>query len=488
MSGARLYVLGLFLLLAYSLAFQGLRGLWEPDEGRYVSVALQMIRSNDWLHPALNDDVPHWTKPPLTYWALASSMNLFGRTTFAARLPNGIAFFATLVLVFYLGRIFVPRAPWSPVVIFATFLLPSLAANVITTDTLLTLFVTAAMTCFAYAWWSSEGAWIRRYGAWLGWCAFGLALLTKGPAALPPLGTLVVFHLMSRHDKPTLGLSGRLGLMLFLLLGCSWYFLVIAENPQLGKYFVWEEFALRVFSGNHGRHSQWYGAIVTYTPVLLLGTLPWTRQLAGAIVERIQMWWRGARGRAAPLDARDKFLLLWFLVPLTLFIVARSRMLLYLLPLFVPAALVAARSLEPAELLHRRRLLLLAAWSVLLVGSRVAGSAFPVDRDARAFARHLQKLAPGTKEVVFVETTPYFGVSLYLDSEVESVRLDETDTRSGTWETVGKELMDDEPGRIWIVPVAAAERFVRKVREEGFDVKVLGDVKGWKHYRVFMVA
>ncbi|MEZ5314496.1 MAG: hypothetical protein R2862_13120 [Thermoanaerobaculia bacterium] len=32
----------LFALIAFALLFQGSRGIWDPDEGRYVNVAYRM--------------------------------------------------------------------------------------------------------------------------------------------------------------------------------------------------------------------------------------------------------------------------------------------------------------------------------------------------------------------------------------------------------------------------------------------------------------
>jgi hypothetical protein len=59
-------VLAGFVLLL-SLGFLGSRGLWEPDEGRYAAMAWEMAASGDYVTPTLNG-VPHFTKPPLTYW------------------------------------------------------------------------------------------------------------------------------------------------------------------------------------------------------------------------------------------------------------------------------------------------------------------------------------------------------------------------------------------------------------------------------------
>ncbi len=51
------------------------RPLMLPDEGRYVGVAWGMLRSGDWLTPAL-DGLPYFHKPPLFYWITAAAMKL----------------------------------------------------------------------------------------------------------------------------------------------------------------------------------------------------------------------------------------------------------------------------------------------------------------------------------------------------------------------------------------------------------------------------
>jgi len=56
-----------FALFVLAFAFQGSRGVWEPDEGVYASTALSMFETGDLLIPRLNDN-PFLQKPPLAYW------------------------------------------------------------------------------------------------------------------------------------------------------------------------------------------------------------------------------------------------------------------------------------------------------------------------------------------------------------------------------------------------------------------------------------
>ncbi|MEZ5314495.1 MAG: glycosyltransferase family 39 protein [Thermoanaerobaculia bacterium] len=76
--------------------------------------------------------------PPLTYWAVAASIATFGHNEWAARLPNAAAWVGTVLLVFALARHLAPERELLAAVIQATSLLPFVAMNIVTTDTLLT--------------------------------------------------------------------------------------------------------------------------------------------------------------------------------------------------------------------------------------------------------------------------------------------------------------------------------------------------------------
>lgn len=74
----------LALLAMWLLATPGLRPLMLPDEGRYATVAFEMLRG-DALVPLLNG-LPFFHKPPLLYWLDQAAMAVFGVNVFAVRL------------------------------------------------------------------------------------------------------------------------------------------------------------------------------------------------------------------------------------------------------------------------------------------------------------------------------------------------------------------------------------------------------------------
>src|SRR5665213_4144193 len=77
----------LLLIVVWFGATGWIRPLTLPDEGRYVGVAWEMVRSGHWAVPTL-DGLPFFHKPPLFYWLAAASMRAFGANEWAARLPS----------------------------------------------------------------------------------------------------------------------------------------------------------------------------------------------------------------------------------------------------------------------------------------------------------------------------------------------------------------------------------------------------------------
>lgn len=426
-----LRLIGLLLVLGF--AFQGSRALYSTDEGRYASNALQMVDSGQYLVPAYSPDRINFTKPPMTTWVIAASLKTFGRSAWAVRTPYALAFILTALLVVAMGRDLVPDKPWLAGLIYASSLFPFLAANIVSTDVLLTLFEALAVLGFVRAWLgrvdASSPAALR--WRWLMWLGFGLAFLTKGPPGLIPLLGMAPF-VFRREGWRGLGrLFGLTGLILFVLVGMSWYAVVVLRTPGLLDYFLHYEVYDRLFTGAQGRHAQWYGWIVVYVPVLLLGTLPWwpaVARRAGAVLNPSR--WREGWRRGEP----SLFLWLWFVLPLIVFCLSRSRLPMYLLPLFMPQSLLLARALSPRIDLGRRgQQIGLGVWiAVLLAFKATAAYAVHPRADNRQRAQQVEALTGGTDfdAMVFVHDTgnPYaveedtpWGMRLYTDRPVYGI-------------------------------------------------------------------
>lgn len=471
-------------VLAYALAFQGSRGIWEPDEGRYTDIATQMLRSGDFVTPAFNDEVPHFAKPPLVYWAIAGGITVLGWNEWGARLPNALAFTVTIVAVIALGRRVTPRRPWLPALIYATFLVPAIAANAVTTDTLLTMWATLGVLCFVLFWERRDTPrW--RPPLLATWVCFSLAFLTKGPPGLLPLLAIGAFAALAGGRRA----FGRLicpgGVAAFLVVGLGWYIAVSWTHPGLLTYFLHDELVSRVATTIHHRNPQWYGGLWVYGPTLLIGSLPWTWPLLRGLGRSratllSRAWWRATLAA----DPWVVFVALWFLLPLGVFFVSRSRLPLYALPLFAPLALLAARALR-TDLGSRRAAALAAAWAVLLLGIRWGAARIPSPNDSRALAQEVRALAPKQpNEVVFIDSDAVWGLALYLrGAEVENVYTGTPPPGGGfagrEHLTLREELAEREPGALMLVAAPSLDAVRAELARAGRSFRELGRLRRW---------
>jgi len=461
------------IVLLYACAFQGMRPLYSPDEGRYTNVALNMLDSGDWLRPTLHPEVEHWSKPPLTYWSVATSIAVFGRHEFAARLPGALAFAGTVLLMVRLGRRFVPKQPWLPALTYATFAFPPLASNLVTTDTLLTFFETLQAVAFVELWWAATPA-LERRARLLLWCAAGLAFMTKGPPGLLVLAACALFAFVTAKWPGFRKLFAWDASAVFLVVGGTWYAIVAVRQPAVLHYFLVEEVVNRVATDKMHRNAEWYGALKIYVPTVVLGMLPWLPLLVRAL-------WRERSGFLERVRANDEARLLacWFVLPLAVFVLARSRLPLYLLPLFVPLAVMAARTLAPLDISRTRTRVLLVAWCIAVVGLRLVPAWIDVPPDDRALSRALSSVLPAPpNEVAFVDTDPRYGLRFYLDSEIERLELPGDDPKPQT-QDIASEMREQEGCRVLLVNDYNAGRLEDYLARYDIAHKRVAELRGY---------
>jgi hypothetical protein len=314
------------------LIFLGDRGLNEPDEGRYSEIGREMAQTGDWLVPHLNG-FEHFQKPPLLYWATATSLRVFGVHEYAARLPSALAALGTIGLTLLLARmLWRDRTTAS----FAALVLVSMVgffalARLLTPDMTLTFWITAAIATFLRS---------RRGGkiwGWLFFVAMGFGFLTKGPMALVvPLCAVALWHGGSgRKHAEARPLPWIGGLCVTLLLGLSWFMAIVLIYPSTADYFWHNELLQRFGSHAHGRTKPfWF-----FLPVLAAGLMPWTFFVPRLVRHTL------ARMRTLPFSSTQMLLLGWVIPPFCILSLSGSKLATYVLPLFPAFALGLGRVL-----------------------------------------------------------------------------------------------------------------------------------------------
>ena len=339
-----LLTIGTFFILL------GSRSLNEPDEGRYAEIAREMIETGDWLVPHFWY-VPHFDKPPMTYWLVASSMKLFGQNEWAVRLPLALAGLSGVLAAWFLGKSLGGRrvAIWSALILQSSLLYFAMS-RMLTTDIFLTQFNVWAVFFLWRSWVCLREAETPRKFFWpwhlAGWLAIALGFMTKGPIALAiPLVAMLLLLAIRWKTFAQKGLlfAGMLvGAMLFLVVAAPWFLAANARVPGTLNYMVFHQAAGHVLGTTIHTRRGFPGYFFVILPV---GLLPWSWLLG---------WlWRREHWRRMPSLQQDGWLLLnlWALFTFTLFSVTHSKLPAYILPIFPSlAVLLALRFFRETEM------------------------------------------------------------------------------------------------------------------------------------------
>jgi 4-amino-4-deoxy-L-arabinose transferase len=472
-------VVGLALLAAFS--FQGSRGIYETTEGRYSEAAREMVETGKYLVPTL-DYHPHWTKPPLAYWGIAAGMMLFGQNEWGVRFSNSLSFFITIMLVTILGSLlWEKRIGILAGLIYLSSPFPFFGANAVSTDTLLTLWETFAVFCYVKAYRSEE---LKRKTVWIiiMWSVFGLGFLTKGPPSLLPLIPIVVWNYTREGKVP---LFRGFGVPLFLLTAFSWFILVCIQNPHLVTYFLKTEVVDRVSSAAV-HNSEWYSPFTIYFPMLIGGQGAWLFFSAKGLWRCMQV---GPRRTIAFVRGNEEilFMILWIIIPLVVFSLSRSRLELYVLPLYAPVALVLAHWIYGHEIMTWKRVAVIGVLSVVILGGFKWGLAHFPNRNnmKQVYQMSLEAGNRNTEYFVF-EDDKLFGMQFYLNGMMQRV----TRTGQESWADMSVEDLlsslqgEKVPKKILILSTKKKAQFIEAaLSNSGFDVQKT-DSKYWIWYTV----
>lgn len=415
--------------LAASVMFHDARGLYESTEGRYAECAREMVRTGSWFEPVLNGH-PHWTKPPLTYLAIGLPCKVLGPTTWAARFYLIPCFLVTISAVWWLSFLVWGDRPTARMsaMVYATSLMPMIGSVTVSTDCLLTATLAVTQACF----W--EGLRKRsKLALHLFWLCMGIAFLVKGPPALLVLpAALVVWWRQPREDRKLVPLFAPTALALFLVAGLWWYALEAWRHPGLMGYWLKDEVVNRSLSDMYSRNPHFYSNFTIYLPILVFGWLPWGGWLAFRWREALSRICVPGSWREAWRGLSDEALwLLWAVfLPLAVFMASRSKLPLYVLPLFVPGAVAMGRLLmasygREAWFGKWARVTVCAVFVLFVAGKAVMGM-LPPYRDMGNLHRLLTEQY-GVRDPARLAITgdkPLNGLSYYYDTILTNIPMD----------------------------------------------------------------
>lgn len=375
---SRLRDYGILLAVGAWMFLTNLGGasLWDVDEGRNATAALEMFESGNYIVPTFNAKL-RVDKPALLYWLQVTAYRLFGVSEFSARLPSALAALLVLVFCYELARAMFNSITGllAGLVVAGTPMLCG-AARFANPDSLLNCCTLLTLLTFWLGYEKPRAWWFVALGT-----TSGLAVLAKGPVGIVLPGSIMfLFLIWEQRLRSVLRPGLLLALLVWFVVVVPWYLWVALDTKaDFLRGFLMNHNVNRFLSPMENHH----GSALYYPLVLLVGFGPWSLFLGlagwygGWSIAR-QPWtrfagtWQSSADRDANAAAAYRFQTVWIGVYLVFFSMAATKLPNYILPVVAPCAILTARFLDrwrrgvivPSALLLRGVLLSLAVIGV----------------------------------------------------------------------------------------------------------------------------
>jgi 4-amino-4-deoxy-L-arabinose transferase-like glycosyltransferase len=196
----------------------------QGDESFYTVSAANMVQTHSYMVPEYFGQL-RFQKPVLTYWIVAASYKIFGISLWSGRIPPLILSCLTLLVVYYLGRLYINDAKFGLFSVFllsASFLFVSFS-RIAMNEPVLAFLLTCALYSFARA---DSGNTLGNKWLFTGWLCISLAFTAKGPGALILPASYAIYIVINRRrssPKYLAKLFNPAYILLFALIASPWY-------------------------------------------------------------------------------------------------------------------------------------------------------------------------------------------------------------------------------------------------------------------------
>jgi 4-amino-4-deoxy-L-arabinose transferase-like glycosyltransferase len=330
------------IVLIWAIVYLG--SLFQPTlqddaDTVHAEAAREMATvDHDWVTLHINNGFRYLEKAPLMYWAVAASFKVFGVHDWSARLPIALGVLALLLVVYRLGRrIYSEEGGLYSALALATGFGPFIFTRILIPDMAVALWLALGFDFFQTTLEQADAQ--QKPSRWLCWgiaATMALNVLTKGLIGLVfPVGTMVLFLLLTGRLSHLLKLRLLSSFLVFLAIAAPWHLLAGFRNPAQGQakgffwfYFVNEHF-LRYLKK---RYPADYDTVPLglFWGLNLLWLMPWTVFIVQAIRQvplRVRAW----RAGLSRQEHGTLLFALWILLVLVFFSFS-SRQEYYVIP------------------------------------------------------------------------------------------------------------------------------------------------------------
>jgi 4-amino-4-deoxy-L-arabinose transferase-like glycosyltransferase len=315
-------------------------GLMAYDECYYAQKAKEIAASGDWLTQRYLGRPCHMN-PWLHMWTIAASYRVFGVSEWAARFPTSLQTVCIILLTYLLVQ-FLTGRPWVSMLAASCLLFSDFFykyARKAHMDHLVTLLSLAAMIAFILGR-RRDRRWFLVMGL-----AVGLTVLTKSLLGLMPLAVIAVFIIARREWTLVKRPLFWAAIVIALAVGSSWYLYEYANfgNDFLREHFGWQLLSRTVVGGARGTGTSigmfLYECIHNIYLFIRDAHIWFALALLGAILSFRS---RPDRDDLEGIGDERLLLVLWVAVPTVLVSFTRTFKGWYLMPSYVPLAILTA--------------------------------------------------------------------------------------------------------------------------------------------------
>mgnify|MGYP001166517770 CR=1 FL=1 len=326
-SAMPLWLLG-FVVVLMTLNLNGFL-LFDHDEGAFSEATRGMFERGDFITTYLNDRI-RFDKPILIYWLQATSVAAFGTDVWVFRLPSALAGILWVMAIFaFTRRTLDQQTAVAAAMMAATAAGINAITHVATADGLLNmLLATTMLAMYIYTQKPSTKLLVGIY------VLMGLGMLTKGPVAIAiPFMAGGLFYLTSGYTREFLRAIFFIpGWIIFLAIAAPWY---IAAYQIHGQEFI-DGFFMKHNVNRFNNAMEGHDGGLLFYPLVL----PFVLAPFGGLLIRVLPSIKTTLSGGDPLN---RFLWIWFLVVLTLFSLASTKLPHYILYGVTPLVILMAR-------------------------------------------------------------------------------------------------------------------------------------------------
>ncbi len=277
--------------------------LTSLDEGRNFYATLHMLNTGNFIIPEYNCS-PRFEKPPLLYWIGSFFSLIFGASEFSARLVSGVSATLTALLVYLFSKEFLTKEKaFFSALVFTLLIHNWIESRAYVPEFTLVFFSTLSLYL------------LIKEKFTLAWLSSAFAFLTKGPVGLLPFLIYLIWRRSLRFIEPK-------GVFLFLIVGFSWYFLMIYLYGwnYFFKFFIYEN--IYRFTGKYEIHPMpfyFYPVVILLSSALFMPLIP-------RVIKNY--------------DKKLNFFIIWFSVVVLFYSLSKNKLHHYILFSYPPLAII----------------------------------------------------------------------------------------------------------------------------------------------------